>query len=173
MNKIFKGLAIASLLAASSMASANGWNFGGGYANYMEDGDGADISLGVIYATAGYTYESGSMTFMPSLRLGTGISDDNVSIYGVNVNVEIDSLVVASIRGQYNVTEDFGVFLQPSYGRLEATASAGGFSETADDWEFGFGGGATFKVSETTSIEAIYESFDEADVFSAGIRMTF
>jgi hypothetical protein len=65
------------------------------------------------------------------------------------------------------------ISIQPSYARLEATASLGSFSETEDDWEFGFGGGATFQVSESASIEAIYEAYDEADVLSIGLRMTF
>lgn len=173
MNNIYKGLAIVGLLTASSLVNANGWNLGGGYAQYMEDADEADISLGIIYASAGYTYESGSMSYMPELRIGTGVSDDSVTLYNVNVDVEIDSLVVASIRGQYNVTEDFGIFLQPSYGRLEATASAGGYSASEDEWDFGFGGGASFQITEAASFEAMYESFDGADVISAGVRVTF
>jgi hypothetical protein len=168
MNNYLKGLAIAGLLSTSSFASAE-WTLSGGYANYMEDDAGVDISVGAIYASAGYSYESGDMTFMPELRIGVGVGDDNVG----GVKVEIDTLIIGSIRGQYNVTESFGVFLQPSYGRLEATASANGFSATEDEWDFGFGGGATFKVSESASVEALYESFDGADVLSFGVRVKF
>jgi opacity protein-like surface antigen len=169
MNSTLKSLTIVSLLAASSFASAEGWSFSGGYANYMEDDAGVDISLGAIYASAGYTYNSGKMSFMPELRLGFGVSDDSIQ----GIDIEIDTLLIASIRGQYNVTENFGVFLQPSYGRLEATASSNGFSVTEDEWEFGFGGGASFQISESSSIEAVYEAFDEADVLSVGFRTTF
>jgi hypothetical protein len=132
MNNILKGLTIAGLVTTSSVASAD-WTFSGGYANFSEDDSGLDISLGALYASAGYHFESDEFVFMPELRLGVGISDDNV----LGVNVEIDSFFAASIRGQYNVTESFGVFLQPSYGRLELTASADGQSFTDDDWEFG------------------------------------
>jgi hypothetical protein len=169
MKSTLKSLTIVSLLAASSLASAQGWSFGAGYANYMEDDAGIDITLGAIYASAGYTYESGNMSFMPEIRLGVGVSDDSIQ----GIDLEIDSLVIASIRGQYNVTDSFGVFLQPSYGRLEATASANGFSVTEDEWEFGFGGGASFQVSKSASIEALYEAFDEADVLSIAFRMSF
>lgn len=171
MKTIFKSVAVASLLAASAMASAQGWNFGGGYANYMED-EGIDINLGVIYGAVGYAYESGNMTWMPELRFGTGVSDDTVRFSGVDVDVEIDTFIVASLRGQYNVTETFGVFLQPSYGRLDVTASAQGLSLSDNTSEFGFGGGATFKVGDSASIEAIYETFDGSDVLSVGFRIS-
>ena len=168
MNNFLKGLAIAGLVTTSSIASAD-WSISGGYANFNEDDDGLDVSLGAIYASAGYHYESGNVMFMPEIRLGVGVSDDD--IFGVNV--EIDSFFAASIRGQYNVTESFGVFLQPSYARLELTASGNGVSFTDDDWEFGFGGGATFKLSDAASIEAFYETYDGTDVISIGARFAF
>jgi hypothetical protein len=34
-------------------------------------------------------------------------------------------------------------------------------------------GGASFQISESASIEAMYEAFDEADILSVGFRMTF
>lgn len=171
MKTFLKSAAVAGLFIASSMAGAQGWNFGGGYANYMED-EGIDVDLGVIYGSVGYVYESGKMTWMPELRFGTGVSDDTVRVIGVDVNAEIDSLIVASLRGQYNVTETFGVFLQPSYGRLDVTASAQGISLSDDTSELGFGGGAAFKLGDSASIEAIYETFDGSDVLSLGFRMS-
>ena len=168
MNNNFRIVAISGLLAISSMASAQ-WNFGAGYANYSESDEGVEISVGALYASVGYEYVSDKITFMPELRIGTGVTDDTV----FDVNIEIDSFIAASIRGQYNVNESFGVFLQPSYGRLAVTASANGQSFSDDNWEFGFGGGASIKVSDTTSIEAFYESYDASDVLSVAVRFTF
>jgi opacity protein-like surface antigen len=167
IKTVFKITAIAGLLSLSSLASAE-WTVGGGYINLSDD-DGIDLSLGALYASAGYEYSSGQMTFMPELRLGVGVSDDTVQGF----NLEIDTFFAASIRGQYNVTDSFGVFLQPSYARLETTASAGGQSFTDDNWEFGFGGGAAFKLSESASLEAAYESFDGSDVLSVAARFKF
>ena len=169
MKSTIKTLTAFTLLTAASLSNAQGWSFSGGYANYMEDDAGIDVSLGALYASAGYTYNSGNLSFMPEVRLGLGVTDDSIQ----GVDVEIDSLVIASIRGQYNVTDRFGVFLQPSYGRLEATASFNGSSVTEDEWEFGVGGGAAFQISESSSIEAYYEAFDEADVLSIAFRMDF
>jgi opacity protein-like surface antigen len=166
MKNLMKCVFTAGLLTASAIASAQ-WTVGGGYANYSEDDGGLDISLGGVYGSAGYVYENGQISFMPELRIGVGVADDNVS----GVNVEIDSFLLLSLRGQYEVTKDFSVFLQPTYGRLEVTANFNGQSASDDEWEFGFGGGAAFKVSDTTSIEAIYESFDGTDVLSLGVRI--
>ena len=166
MKNLMKCIFSAGLLTASTFASAQ-WTVGGGYANYSEDDGGLDISLGGVYGSAGYVYENGQISFMPEIRIGVGVADDTVS----GVNVEIDSFLALSLRGQYEVTKDFSVFLQPTYGRLEVTANFNGQSVSDDEWEFGFGGGAAFKVSNTTSIEAIYESFDGTDVLSLGVRI--
>ena len=166
MKNLMKCALIATLLTASSVASAQ-WTVGGGYANYSDDDDGLDLSLGGVYGSAGYVYQNSQISFIPEIRIGVGVADDTVS----GVNVEIDSFLALSLRGQYEVTKDFSVFLQPSYGRLELTANFNGQSVSDDEWEFGFGGGAAFKVSDTTSIEAIYESFDGTDVLSLGFRL--
>jgi hypothetical protein len=173
MKNVFKGLALTSLLTVSSIVSATGWNLSGGYSNFMVDDDDVDTSLGIVYGGVGYTYESGNMSFMPELRLGMGIGNDNVESFGVDIYLEIESFVALSIRSQYDVTENFGIFLQPTYGLLEATASAEGISVTEDEWSFGFGGGAAFKISESASIEALYERYDETDVLSLALRLKF
>ena len=168
MKTLLKTLSFSLLIGASVSANAQ-WNVSGGYSSLNEDIEADDISLGAVYGSVGYTYDNDSLTFMPELRVGFGVGDDTV--YGVDI--EVDSLIVASVRAQYNVNEKFGVFLQPSYGRLEATASAGGESVSEDDWEFGFGGGASFKVRDQVAIEALYEAFDEVDVLSLGVRYSY
>jgi hypothetical protein len=168
ISKITKGFFIAGLLAVSSLASAD-WTVSGGYSNYSEDDGADDISLNVIYAGVGYEFQSGNVTFMPELRYGVGVGDDK--LYGVTV--EVDSFFSASIRGQYNVTDTFAVFLQPAYSRLEVTASVSNRSFTEDEWEFGIGGGAAFVLSEKFQLEALYENYDGSNVFSFGGRYKF
>jgi len=176
MDNLLKGLAIAGLITASSLASAQ-WSVGGGYNNINAEDDFLDISLSAAYINFGYTYGEDAFTFTPDLRVGFAISDDTVRFQGVDVDVELDNYIVTSIRAQYNVTDSFAVFLQPSYGRFEltASASANGFSasESDDSWEFGFGGGATFSVTDNLNIEAFYEDFDGVDSLSVGLRYNF
>lgn len=171
MKKMIKSVAVLALLTASSVSMA-GWSVSGGYTNFS-DNDDSDFSLGAIYASAGYEYNSGSLTFMPEIRLGTGVSDDTFVFSGERVDVEINSYLAASVRAQYNVTRDFAVFLQPSYARLDTKISVFGRSVSDDSWEFGFGGGARFNLTKNASLEALYESFDGTDVISVGFRHTF
>ena len=168
MKTALKTLSLSLLLSASMTANA-GWTVSGGYGSFNQDIDTTDVTLAAVYASVGYAYESGDVTFMPELRAGVGVEDD--MLYGVNV--ELDNLVVASVRAQYNINDSFGVFIQPSYGRLESTARLGGQSVSDDAWETGLGGGALFSVGANTSIEAVYESFDGTDVLSVGFRYSF
>jgi hypothetical protein len=169
MRKCFKALTVVSLLVTSSLALA-GWTVGGGYTNYSDDdGDGSSISLGAVYGSAGYQYQSGSITYMPELRLGTGVKDD--TLYGVGI--EIDSFIAASFRAQFDASDKFSIFIQPSYARLEITGSYQGESVSSSDWEFGVGGGASYRLNERASIEAVYEVFDGTDVISVGFRTSF
>ncbi len=168
MKILFKAFSCSLLLGASMAANAD-WSGSFGYASVSEDIESTDISVGIAYGSIGYSYDNGDFTITPELRLGTGIRDDYVE----GVNVEVDSFVAASVRGQYNVHESFGLFVQPSYARLEATARIGSRSASASEWEFGLGGGASLKISEGAYVEALYESFDASDVLSVGVRINF
>lgn len=169
MHNNFKVLLGAGLIAVSSIASA-AWTAGGGYADLSDSDDGiVNINLGVVYASAGYEFLATDFTIMPELRLGVGVYDDTVS----GVNLEVDSYIAVSVRGKLNLTDNIGLFLQPTYTRLALTASAMGISESADNWELGFGGGVTYNLSDMTSIEAAYEIIDGTDVVSLGYRHHF
>ena len=168
MRNKLKALVAVSILALSSSASAS-WTAGGGYTKISDSEDGIDINLGVAFASVGYEFVSTNIIIMPELRLGVGVSEDKV----FGVNVEVDSFIAGSVRGKLIVSDSVGVFLQPTYTRLELTASAMGQSESADDWELGFGGGASYKLSDSASIEAIYEVIDGTDFISFGYRSHF
>jgi len=165
-----KAILSAALLTVSMSASAN-WEFGIGYTNVSDDDGDIDISLGGIVASAGYQYQvNDGFQLVPEVRIGTGVSDDTV----FGVDVELDSFYAVSLRGEYTLADNMYVYIVPSYGKLELTASANGFSESSDsDWEFGLGGGFGFMVTETTSVEVSYETFDDADVLSIGAKFAF
>lgn len=175
---MFKKTALAILIAGTSFSSLANWVGGVSYINLSVEEDGLDISLGGITGSLGYKINSeNNFYFLPEVRIGTGISDDSVSMLGVDVDVEMDGFIALSIRAQYELENGVYLFAAPSYANVEFTASAsqGGQSATGteDSWEFGIGGGAGYKFNESTSAEFMYEQYDGTDVLSFGVKVDF
>ena len=115
---------------------------------------------------------------MPELRIGTGVSDDEVDFDGsgdiiYRVDVEIKTFTALSLRGQYDISDSVSVFVQPVYANLDVEASGFGRSASDDEWDFGVGAGLIARANEQYSFEVSYERFDETDVISAGVRYHF
>lgn len=181
MNKILFGALVisSSFVATAAYAeSSSNWVGGVSYANLSDEEDGLDYSLGALVGSLGYKIDSGSrFHFIPEVRVGVGITDDTVTVFGVNVNLELDSFLALSVKGQYELENGIYLFAAPTYTNAEFTASAsqGGTSAsvTEDSWEFGFGVGAGYSFNSSTSLEASYEQFDGIDVLSIGLRFDF
>jgi opacity protein-like surface antigen len=176
--KMFKKTVLVILIAGTSFSSLANWVGGVSYINLSDKEDGIDISLGGVTGSIGYQINTdNNFYFMPEVRIGTGISEDSVSMFDVNVNIDMDSFIALSIRGQYELDNGVYLFAAPSYANVEFTASAsqGGqsASETEDSWEFGFGGGAGYKFNDSTSAEFSYEQFDGTDVLNFGVKFNF
>jgi opacity protein-like surface antigen len=185
---MFKNNSIAlTLLSLSLTASAN-WQVGGGFANLSNDiGDGDDLSLNVLYGSASYKIESSykDFSFVPELRIGTGVGDDSVTdsftFYNGYNNVHIDnkikfevkSLIALSARAQYEFSNGAYVYVMPSYANLDIKASSHGESFSDDNWEFGIGTGVGYSLNKKVSIEASYENYDDTNLLSVGFKYAF
>ena len=162
----FVSLAVLALIPC--MANAE-WVVGGGFYNLSDEDGGIDVSLNAIVASVGFRFESGvNFAVMPELRIGTGVGDDTV----VGVDVEIDSLLALSVRGQYEFDSGVYLFGAPAYANLDLKASAGGFSASDDEWEFGIGGGVGYR-SNNVSGELSYETYDDTDVIGIAVKFWF
>lgn len=164
MTPIKKLITVTSLVSISSFALAD-LRFSGGYTHFDE------LKQGVVYGGIGYEYKLDKIIIMPEIRLGVGVGDENILIdigdgQATEVILEIDNFISASLRGQYNLNDKFGVFFQPSLSILEK-------SITDDDIEFTMGAGVAFKISDKVQFEAIYESIDDNDAVSVGLRFKF
>ncbi|WAJ69188.1 outer membrane beta-barrel protein [Catenovulum adriaticum] len=166
---MFKKALLAVCIAGASFSSFANWVGGVSYINLSND-EGADISLGGLTGSLGYQFDAqNGFYFTPELRVGTGISDDSVG----GVDVEMDSFVALSVRGQYSVNQQVYLFAAPSYANAELTASGGGTSVTEDEWEFGLGGGIGYQMTDAMSAEFMYEQYDDADLMSFGVKFSF
>lgn len=165
-----KSLMALTLMALPFTAFAN-WSAGAGYANLSDSDDGDSISLGVIYGSVAYEVakEGSRFSFMPELRLGTGVSDDK--LYGVKIDVK--RFTALSVRAQYNYDNGVYLYAMPSYANLDIKTSYNGVSQSDDDWEFGFGGGVGKKINDNINIEASYESYDGTDLLTVGFKYAF
>ncbi|WP_395338262.1 outer membrane beta-barrel protein [Ningiella sp. W23] len=172
MQLIKKSFVCSLLLAGLSVNTAMAqWTVAGGYTNISEDETGLDLSLSMASVGVGYTFEteSGSWSFMPELRAGVGIGDDTVR----DVSVEVNRFLAVSLRANAHLSDTITLFAQPSYANLDLEASAFRQSFSESDTSFGIGAGINAQVSETLSIEAMYENFDDTDFIGASIRVTY
>ena len=158
------------LLSMMPFAANAEWVGGVGYFNISDSESGISISLDGIAVSLGYNFDrEGNFSFMPELRVGTGVGDDD--LFGVKI--EIESFVAFSIRGQYDFDSGAYLFAAPAYANLDLKGSAGGYSASEDEWEFGVGGGVGYKFSEKTSGELSYETYDGADVIGIAVKFSF
>lgn len=179
-----KKILLSALMAASSiaaMASQNNpgnWVVGIGYTNLSDEQDDLDVSIDMVVGSLGYKIPAaGNFYFIPEVRFGVGVTDDTITVIGVDVDVELDSFLAFSLRGQFDWDNGVYLFAAPAYANLEFTVStaAGGVSAsvTEDSWEFGFGGGIGYKFSHYFATEFSYEQFDGADMLSLGVKFSF
>jgi len=177
MRKVMLGI----LLASSSMAvmasddgAQGNWVGGIAYSN-LSNGDGdLKLSLGALIGSLGYKFQSsGSFHIMPEVRIGFGITDDTVSFF----EVELDSFMAFSVRGQFDLDSGVYLFAAPTYANAKFTESVSqvdlSYSTTFDSWEFGLGLGAGYNFNPSTSAEVSYEQFDGTDVITFGAKFNF
>ncbi|MGL4939209.1 outer membrane protein [Shewanella sp.] len=172
-------LAVASSsLVAAEVEPTNSWVAGVSYMNLSDESDGVDISVGGVAGSLGYQFKSGENFYLvPEVRLGTGVGSDSFSLSGIDVEVELDTFIALSLRGQFEFDNGVYLYAAPTYANAEFTAKASYFGQTAssteDSWEFGVGGGVGYRFSQVTSAELSYEQFDGIDVFSVGLKFNF
>lgn len=177
MKQLVLGALFASLsfpaIATDQQFSEN-WVAGLSYSNFSADTNTSDVNVGGLIASLGYKINTGNNLYaIPELRIGTGITDDNVAIGATNVNVKLDSFFSLSLRGQYEMNNGAYFFAAPSFSNADFTASNSVVSASADSWEFGLGGGLGYNFTKTTSAEVMYERFDDTDVLSFGLKFNF
>jgi hypothetical protein len=155
-KKVLFGLLLAGGISSQAIA---GWNIGGVYSHFDIGAYGLDgVALSVGYE---FRQDDRKLSFMPVLQLGVGVGDDPL---------EIKAYYGLSSRVNYYASPSFYVFIQPAYTNVELKVSAMGKSVTANDWEYGYGGGIGFTPTDDLILEVMFEKYDDTDVLSAGIR---
>lgn len=131
--------------------------------------DDIDLSFTLLHGTVGYRFDSGDVfSFTPELRFGVGVTDDDFA----GVNFDVDGFYGFGVRGEIEAANAY-VFVTPTYTNFELKGSFGGITASEDDWSFGVGIGAGMNLGRDSSIEISYETIEDADAFSIGVRFDF
>ncbi|WP_158089164.1 outer membrane beta-barrel protein [Cognaticolwellia mytili] len=176
---VFKKFLFALPLLTLPLTVSANWSTGAGYLSFSDEEDGTELSLAAMYGSLAYEFylEDSSLSLVPELRIGTGISDDDVKIdFGPlngTINVEMKSFYSFSVRAQYNYDNGVYLYVVPSYASVDLEFSAFGESASDDDGEVGFGGGFGKKINDNTSVQLSYEIYDEIEVFTVGFNYQF
>lgn len=173
---MFKKTATALVVLSLPLTvAANNWSAGIGYLNLSDDSNNIDITLGGLYGSVAYKYqtEHKKISILPEFRLGTGFSDDSERLYGNKFDVELERFMSLSVKGQYDVTEQLYVYVMPSYANAKLKVSGRGYSESDDEWEFGVGTGLGYQLNEKADVVFSYEKYDDTDVLTAGFNFKF
>ncbi|EWH08725.1 hypothetical protein DS2_15864 [Catenovulum agarivorans DS-2] len=167
---MFKKSLLALALSFTSIGASANWVGGVNYASFNEDVGIGDVNVKTLNLELGYKYNtSEQFKFIPSLRFGFGIDNDNIDTYWGSFEFAVDQYYVLTIRGQYEYNSGIYLYAAPSFGSYKL--SLNDHSENKD--EFAYGAGIGFKANDTMAFELSLERVDDADLVSAGIKFGF
>jgi len=166
-----KNFLLAFFLISFSLTVSADWQVGGGYTDFSEKIQFSDVSLGIIYGSVSYQFTNteNKVSYIPELKIGSGVSNDSAS----GVDLEVKRLIVLSVRAQYDYGNGAYIYAVPSYANLDIKATFQEVSASDDNWEFGYGAGIGYYITDKSSVEASFETFDETDVITLGVKYSF
>ena len=165
------GAIIASLGLATAVEAKEGNYYGLSVSQLGYDEAGFSADVMTIDGKLGTYFNE---NFSGEIRLGLGITDDTVNVFGTDVDVEIPNYFGAYVRGGIPVTEGFYPYIVAGYtrGKIEGSALGESFSETESDVSYGLG--ADFSVSNDVDITLEYMNYlDKDGVEVDGISLGF
>jgi len=171
MRKAIFGTVLLATTTYSFAAPSDHFVGGIGFAQLNDDVLVNEVSLNAVFGSLGYEYKvTNTFTLIPELRVGLGVGDDTVTYNNVSVDVELDEFIAFSVKGQLDLSEQFYLFANPSYGRVGLSASHSNGSASDSSAEFGVGFGAGLQISNSTALELSYEDFNGTDAIGLSLK---
>lgn len=160
--------------ATSADERDGGWVAGMGYTSFSESEDNVDISVGAIWGSLGYQIKATDKFYVtPEVKIGKGIGSDTIISGSTPIDVELDSYLAVSLRGEYDFQNGAYLFVAPTYAKGEFNVNVGSDFAESSSWEFGAGIGAGYNFSAGKKVEVAYESFDGTDMISLAVKFDF
>lgn len=165
MKKILAILAI----SLAPLAGHAQFAIEGGLARLSVDDFNADFNA--TYITGIYTTSSGpNLKNSIEITLGRGNSSEQFN----GSEIELEQYYGVTYRAAFGFSNGAYLFFSPSYARRELSfATPAGSDSDTSPWEFGFGGGAGYEVTDALSVEAQIDSISGFNLFSVGARYGF
>jgi len=111
------------------------------------------------------------------IRVGTGIKDESVDAFGVEVDLEIEQYYGVYLKAGVPDLESFFPHFIVGYTDIELKGSSGGLSLGVSDSDFSYGVGIDFKLSELAAINAefinLYDDESKWNAFTLGLIFNF
>lgn len=162
--------ASASVLDEPPVKEPSNWELSVNYLDIRSESGSAELNVGVLGAGFAYEFmqEGGHLSYTPELILGVGVENDRYLGY----EVDVDTLVVGAVRIALHPTDEFEVFVRPSYSKISVSVDDIG-SETGD-WEFGVGAGIGYNVTKEVNLAITFDRVaGDSDVLGASVRYRF
>lgn len=169
MKKLVLMLLVFVMSSTTAFAASNYWGLDYSFVNYEESG-GLDADVGVLSLKFG-TYLN--EYFAAEARVGFGIDDDTVDVFGVPVEFEVDNFIGVYMRAEmpHDKVRPYAIL---GVTRGEATASAMGFSVSEDETDLSYGAGVDFVIGEKAGIDVEYmQLIDKSDFEITTINLGF
>ncbi|MEM5518781.1 porin family protein [Henriciella sp. AS95] len=165
MSKTLALAATLSLLA--SPAVAEGWYADAGYQFISIDEDGVDADLGAITGHLGYNFNE---YVSVEGEAGVGVQDETIDTFVGDVDVELNYVVGAYLRGELPISDRATLFARAGAVNAEIEVSIAGFNDSGSDTGIGYGAGGEFMVGPDFGFRGEYTRYDiedlEADAFT-------
>tara|TARA_R110001592_G_scaffold357853_1_gene661654 strand:+ start:83 stop:619 length:537 start_codon:yes stop_codon:yes gene_type:complete len=171
-------IAVLGVACLSNNVALAEQNYAGGsiaFVDYSEEAISDDASLMMLSGRLGTKFNE---NLSGEIRIGFGIGDDSVNVFGNDVDVELDTMFGAYVRGGIQAADKFYPYVVLGYTRGEVTASVPGFSDSESESDVSFGLGADVDINEKLTFNAEYMNYldkdgVEVDGFSLGIVTKF
>ncbi|HTN32431.1 MAG TPA: porin family protein [Marinobacter sp.] len=174
-NSLITILGLACFSSSVALADQNYVGASFAFVDYSEEGIRDDASLTMIAGRLGAKFNK---NLSGEIRVGFGVGDDSVNVLGTDVDVELNTMFGAYVRGGVEVAKSFYPYVVLGYTRGEITLSVPGYSRSDSESDVSFGLGADVDINDKLTFNVEYMNyFDkdgaEIDGFSLGLVTRF
>lgn len=92
-------------------------------------------------------------------RMGIGLSDDDESLYGYEMNYKMESLVGVYVSGKLNIYKDISVYSLFGFSRIATNLTSNNYSVVNSHDDFSYGVGFDYKIINKTHLKVEYISY--------------